>query len=185
MREEVAEAAATMASVRERIRRWYRQRDEIGFEAVVLILAGLLAFYMGLAYGSAEGTAEAASAMVAGLAGLTAIVAIVVARRTYAEQRRARLEDAAERRRRRLEAIAELVLQIAEAASSGGRDRWRLARRRLRVALDAIGSEVELGETRSLAEVDVSQQTEGQGTVQAQLALDEIGERFADAPRVP
>jgi hypothetical protein len=50
--------------------------------------------------------------------------------------------------------IAELALQIAEAASSGGWDRWRFARRRLRIALAAIGPEVALEEARALVEVE-------------------------------
>lgn len=84
------------------------------------------------------------------------------------------------RKRRRLELIAELALQIAEAASSGGWDRWRFARRRLRIALAATRPEVALEEARALVEVEPGQLNEGEGVVTAQLALDEIVERFAD-----
>jgi hypothetical protein len=162
--------------------RGWKWWGEVGTPYVAFSLVGPLIIFgfTVVALFTAETRADRALAAIIGLAAIAAVMAIGLAAESYAEQRRARLEDAADREVRRLEAIAELVLQIAEAAYSGAQSRWALARRRLNVALDAIGSDVDLAATRGLAELDVSYEALPKAAARAKPALDEIGDRFAD-----
>lgn len=155
--------------------RWLRAKD-----SATLALVTLTGLAMGVAVSEAETAADRALAVIAGLATFAALSAIRIGNRTYEEQRLARREDAAERRRQRLEAVSELALQIAEAASSGSWDRWRFARRRLRVALAALGPDVVLENGNELVEVEPGYQNEGHGVVAAQFLLDEVVEKFTE-----
>ena len=92
-----------------------------------------------------------------------------------------RLEDAAERECQRLEVIADLTLQIMGLRHRKARDRWRFARRRLRIALAALRPDVVLENGDELVEVEPGQMNEGHGLVAAQPLLDEVVERFAEA----
>jgi hypothetical protein len=148
-----------------RMWRWFwTRRSEVGFLLLIALLAYVLGRLTGTASENASSVGDVASAWISGLAALVAVMAMGIAVRTFLEQQQARHADAAERSTRRLEVIAELVLQIVEAASSGSWDRWRFARRRLRVALAAIGRGVVLQEATALAEIEHGYENEGVGS---------------------
>lgn len=134
---------------------------------------------------AADDATEVATALVSGANALTALLALLIASRSLRASRQAQheaavAEEAAERERRvqRLERISELCLQILEASTKGSPTRWRLAQRRLKVALDAYGGG--LPEVQALFEIVPSGSDEAAVAVADQgiKALDELAGGF-------